>query len=180
MTLPTYQVIRETPAAKPEVKAEAATATKKASYPLIRSGSGIKPISKAAEKNLFKIAKAMKDGYVKHDNGSPAFMAASVENVSSLYRGYRSLSIAHYYEQNGDLMRDPEMVFSRFDYYSARTGKTEKRWFPVMYQQDGIGIYRELLTLRDDGKFEYHSYWQPDSARFAATWLENIVQQQEL
>lgn len=38
-------------------------------------------------------------------------MSLSVEDIGKSADGNRLVSICHYGEQNGDLMRDPEMVF---------------------------------------------------------------------
>jgi hypothetical protein len=39
------------------------------------------------------------------------YMSLTVENIGLGPRGLPALSICHYGEQNGDLMRDPEMCF---------------------------------------------------------------------
>ena len=46
----------------------------------------------------------------KIDNTNGAFMTVHVELIHQNEHG-RHYSIAHYYEQNGDLMRDPDVVF---------------------------------------------------------------------
>lgn len=43
--------------------------------------------------------------------------------------GKEQVSVAHYYTQNGDAMRDPEIVFG-------------VRWLPIEITQDPVGIYR--------------------------------------
>jgi len=42
---------------------------------------------------------------------NPPFMALVIEAIGSGPLGSPAISIAHYGEQNGDLMRDPEMCF---------------------------------------------------------------------
>jgi hypothetical protein len=44
------------------------------------------------------------------------------EIIGTLY------SVAHYYQQHDDLMRDPEMVFFK---------GPDGRYYPIMYQQAG-------------------------------------------
>ena len=46
--------------------------------------------------------------------------------------GLPAISVAHYGEQNGDLMRDPAMVFE-----VDATGN----FHPVSFQQDNLGVY---------------------------------------
>ena len=41
----------------------------------------------------------------------PGFMRLVIEHVGTGPRGGQLVSVAHYGEQNGDLMRDPEIVF---------------------------------------------------------------------
>src|SRR4029077_6163013 len=48
--------------------------------------------------------------YIRMEN--PSYMRLVIEYVGEGPRGMPSISVAHCYEQNGDLMRDPEMVFA--------------------------------------------------------------------
>jgi hypothetical protein len=50
--------------------------------------------------------------------------------------------VAHYGEQHGDLMRDPEIVFE------VAAGQ----WQPVSIQQDYIGSYREAVFVGEDSR----------------------------
>ena len=69
------------------------------------------------------------------DNTQGVFMSVHVENIGSCDLG-PMFSVAHYYEQNGDLMKDPDMVFvrSKDDYY------------PIEFQQDNLAIYQCAVT----------------------------------
>ena len=79
-------------------------------------------------------------------------------------------SVAHYGEQNGDLMRDPDMVF-------VRTGCG---WMPVSYRNDYLGTQREALVF-DNGAYKGKRPRELASqAKFARTWMQNIRQQQGL
>lgn len=64
------------------------------------------------------------------------------------------VSIAHYYTQNGDAMRDPEIVFNA-------------SWLPVEITQDPLGIHRRA----SDG---YYLRGVQDLARM---WATNIRHQ---
>ena len=105
------------------------------------------------------------------DNAEGVFMAAVVEYINDTKSG-PVFSVAHYYEQNGDLCRDPEMTFLRgFD------GK----YYPLSFQQDGIGLYQESVIFGDDGNPEKFSpRLQKDHAVFAGDWFSNIKYQQKL
>lgn len=65
------------------------------------------------------------------------------------------VSVAHYYQQNGDAMRDPEIVFST------------PRWLPVEITQDPLGSHRRA----DNG------YYLSGAQELARLWASNIRHQ---
>lgn len=69
----------------------------------------MRAVNQAGQKTLKKLAEmaTVNGGHVKVDN-RPGFMPVVVEHV-----GDRVLSVAHYYEQCGDLMADPVSAHSR-------------------------------------------------------------------
>lgn len=108
------------------------------------------------------------DGESARTIGGPrgqAIMPVSVERIAD-----REFSIAHYYEQNGDLMADPEMVFLR-----SVDGSS---FFPLHFQQDNTGSYRVGMSIEADGKIRWNAREQADQVSFANQWLTNIKQQQ--
>ena len=103
----------------------------------------------------------------KIDNTDGAFMPVVVECI-----GTNLYSVAHYYEQNGDLMADPEMTFWR---------DPVGRWFAASFTQHNMGIYQEAIEFGDEGTPE--KFWprlQADQSDFAGTWMVNIKSQQGL
>jgi hypothetical protein len=82
-------------------------------------------------------------------------------------------SFAHYYTQNGDAMRDPEMIFFRL---------TGGFWSTSYFLNDGMGIEQDAVRIVRDavtGKpisFEnlLHVRVQSDMCDFAGTWMRNI------
>lgn len=57
----------------------------------------------------------------------------------------------------------------------------EIKYYPVSYQQDNLGIYREYLKYDDKGKisgFLFKS--QSDCVSFCTIWMDNIKEQQNL
>ncbi len=52
---------------------------------------------------------ALRQKHIRLEN--PPYMRLVIEYVGEGPRGMPCISVAHYYEQNGDLMRDPELVF---------------------------------------------------------------------
>jgi len=62
--------------------------------------------SKVILDKLWEVAEK-NDGYCKLDN-NPSYMSLSIEIIEKTV-----ISLCHYGEQNGDLMRDPEMIFGK-------------------------------------------------------------------
>ena len=75
------------------------------------------------------------------------------------------LSIAHNYEQNGDLMADPDMTFV----FDREAGTLTARTF----QQDGLGVYQRVEG--SNGGINHALERQLNT--FAAQWFKNIREQ---
>lgn len=105
---------------------------------------------------------------------SEGYMTLTVEMVERCkVFGHDALdySLCHYGELNGDLMRDPEMLFL--------VVQDETGWhvYPHYYRNDyAFGIERECLSYRD-GELKVNSAMQRDHAEFAAMWMGNLVGQ---
>ena len=105
------------------------------------------------------------------DNAPGAFMAVHVERIGRTSMG-PLFSVAHYYEQNGDLMKDPDMVF-------LRAGDGE--YYPIEFQQDSLSYYRCCVEFNEKGNISsYLPAIQADMADFANTWMLNILMQQKI
>jgi len=106
-------------------------------------------------------------GATKFNNAPRLFMAVCVDRLSS-----RHYSVAHYYEQNGDLMADPDMTFYRTE---------DGQFYPCSFQQDSLAVYRESLEINEDGTIvSLSEREQASQADFANTWMRNIADQQRL
>lgn len=106
-------------------------------------------------------------GARKIDKGGPGIMAICVDRLTE-----RHYSLAHYYEQNSDLMADPDMTF-----FKSADGQV----FPCTFQQDNLAIYRVGLDITDDGVIEHEdAREQAAQAVFANGWMRNIADQQKL
>jgi hypothetical protein len=97
----------------------------------------------------------------------PGFMRLVIEHVGTGPRGGELVSVAHYGESNGDLMRDPEIVFEVSD----------GQWQPVSIQQDYLGSYREAVFVGADGKVYVRPAEVCDIAVFARVWDRNLKHQ---
>jgi hypothetical protein len=80
-------------------------------------------------------------------------------------------SVAHYYEQMGDLMKDPDMVFLK---------GADGNYYPIEFQQDNLGIYQCAVEWDSGAIKGYSPAMQKDMASFAGDWMRNIRFQQEL
>ena len=106
-------------------------------------------------------------GARKIDHAKGTFMAVCVDRLTE-----RHYSISHYYEQNGDLMADPDMTF-----FKSAEGKV----YPCTFQQDSLAIYRIGLDITEDGVIEAdNAKEQAGQAEFANGWMRNIADQQGL
>ncbi len=83
-------------------------------------------------------------------------------DLSFEWIGEDRLVIAHYSEQNGDLMADPDMeLIVDFE---------KKTMMPATYQNDYLGVYQEVYSGEDK--------WRPKLSKqltsFLNTWLRNV------
>lgn len=97
----------------------------------------------------------------------PGFMRLVIEHVGTGPRGGELVSVCHYGEQNGDLMRDPDVVFE----------VAESDWLAVSIQQDYIGSYREAVFVGEDGKLYIRPAEERGIQAFARVWDRNIKSQ---
>jgi hypothetical protein len=106
--------------------------------------------------------------YLRIEN--PPFMALVIEATDeSGPCGLPVLSIAHYGEQNGDLMRDPEMCFELGFAVGAHLA-------PFYFRNDYLGIEQFSRTIEDDNYvFDRDLYDQHE--KFAGLWDKNLSRQ---
>ena len=121
-------------------------------------------LNKQAKKIMEALIAQLDDDYLKLDNTKGTYMPLSVEKVTDEPGFTAVYSLAHYGEQNGDLMADPEMTF----------GECDHEFFPLSFKNDYVGIYQEVITEQVDLKR------QLELAEFSAIWLMEIVEQQKL
>ena len=135
----------------------------------------MKSINKKALRIFSKLVEGIdKPGDHKRvDNCDSAFMPVVIECVGipdfgdAMRPGVRLISIAHYYEQSGDLIQDPEIVFL----------VTPDAAFPMDFFQPP---FRDRAAKIEDGKLMVNAKRQRDLASFAGQWLSNIKSQQNL
>lgn len=103
--------------------------------------------------------------HVKVENGP--YMPLCIEVIDQSL-----VSVAHYYEQNGDLVPDPDMVF--YTGYGLENG-----WVPVSIQQN-MGTYTVATELENGQVASFYPRRQADLASFANMWARNIKAQRFL
>ena len=105
------------------------------------------------------------------NNPSKSIMAVHIEMINKIKQG-PIYSVAHYYEQEGDLMKDPDMTFLR---------GADGQYYPLSYQQDGLGIFQDAIEWDDQGDIKsFRPKMQADMVIFANEWMKNIKDQQKL
>lgn len=94
---------------------------------------------------------------------APGLMPLVVEVIDP---GERFVSLAHYGEQNGDAMRDPEIVFWRDD---------SGAWCPISFRNDYAHVDREYVVFEKGRPVRWNQAAQRDVASFTRTWAQNIA-----
>lgn len=76
----------------------------------------------------------------------PGYMPLSVEEIGSSEEGHRLVSLCHYGEQNGDVMRDPDLVFLFHDLPDGVAAE------PISFRNDYLGISHEVYRYNEAGR----------------------------
>lgn len=149
------------------------------------NASQVPQINKKA-KEIFSAILALMGGgsYLKLDIDPDTYMefVAEIYNPEfkcSIGAGY-CISFAHYYEQNGDLMQDPEVMFFVMDQRTEDDRDINKlRVYPMCYQQANLSIYDEFLKV-ENGVTLIAPKRQRSCCQFVNMWLQNVKDQQNI
>lgn len=76
----------------------------------------------------------------------PEYMPLSVEEIGVSQDGYRLVSLCQYGEQNGDLMRDCDLVFMVIDLPDGAAAE------PVSFRNDYLGIVQNVYRYDEAGR----------------------------
>ena len=100
------------------------------------------------------------------------YLPLSVEEIGSSGDGYRLVSLCHYGEQNGDLMRDPDLVFMVTDLPDGTAAE------PMCYRNDYLGLSQEVYRYDEAGR---RSHVVPalkqELKEFARAWFATLRDQ---
>ena len=106
----------------------------------------------------------------KIDNAEGTFMVLHVDCIGECNLGH-IVSLAHYYKQHGDLMRDPEMLFIQAE---------DGGYYPAEIWQDAVNSHSVGVLIEDGKAVSIDETEQADMTMFAEVWLKNIWEQQGL
>jgi hypothetical protein len=114
---------------------------------------------------------AVRIRYLRLEN--PPFMRLVIEVIGGPYpNGAYEASVAHYAEQNGDAMRDPEITFLVVPSAESTT------WTPLTYENSYLGTYQVVAEVNREGLIVVK---QPrvmnDLRDFANQWDRNLKEQ---
>jgi hypothetical protein len=114
----------------------------------------------------------LSDYYIRVDKPAECYMRLVVEHIGTGPRGLDCISVAHYYEQNGDQVSDPEMTFE----VVREVWDKPEYWGPVTFQMGGMGIYKQGVGL-EGGKVRCDPHEVRDQMSFMKTWNKNLKAQ---
>ena len=114
---------------------------------------------------------AVRTRYLRLEN--PPFMRLLIEVIHGPYpNGAYEVSVAHYAEQNGDAMRDPEITFL---VVPSEQGTT---WTPLTFENSYLGCYQVVASVSSAGLVEARDpALMRDLRDFATQWDRNIKEQ---
>ena len=125
----------------------------------------MKTLDKKASEILQKLLALQQS---KIDNTDGVYMPVHIEIIEKTDK-YDHISLAHYGRQNGDAMRDPEMIIALH--------KESQQFVPYYYCNDYIGMEQYSARWTDKGVL-LNRRLQADHTTFANQWLRNIAAQQ--
>ncbi len=125
----------------------------------------LKTLCKLASAILDELTAELNVGESRKLDRGLGFMPVHVECLHRSGLG-PLFSVAHYYEQNGDLVPDPDVVFVR----------SAQGWAPISFQNSIA--HRTAVSFHEDGTIEVDSKEQQDLVRFCNHWMRNVQQQQ--
>jgi hypothetical protein len=124
---------------------------------------------KALDNKAEQVFRRLTDGLLKVGNSrridnSTSFMPLHVEVIGRHGR-WPIFSLAHYYEQNGDLVCDPDVTFLLAD-----------QVYPLTFEQGGV-VHQVAVQFKN-GAIHLNEPLQAQITEFCNQWLRNVAEQQ--
>ncbi|MDH5641967.1 MAG: hypothetical protein OEY28_11795 [Nitrospira sp.] len=103
---------------------------------------------------------------------SDGFMPLSIERIGNDADGRDMIALSHTGEQNGDLMRDPEIVFV------LHQGPDGHYAEPISFRNDYAGTMQDVYVYDDNGRRTHvHAVRKAELKSFCTMWFRNLKQQ---
>ena len=100
------------------------------------------------------------------------YMPVSVEEIGVSQDGHRLVSLCQYGEQNGDLMRDPDIVFLFHNVSDDAAAE------PVSFRNDYLGLSQEVYRYDETGRRTHVLLsLKQELKEFAESWFANLKDQ---
>ena len=100
------------------------------------------------------------------------YLPLSVEEIGTSRDGHRLVSLCQYGEQNGDLMRDCDLVFMVTDLPDGVAAE------PVSFRNDYLGLSQEVYGYDETGRRTHVvSSLKQDLKEFARAWFVTLRDQ---
>lgn len=115
---------------------------------------------------MLAAAERAEAGYLSITENGP-YMPLSAEVIGETENG-KLLAVSHTYVQNGDLMRDPEVVFL--------CGK-DGNFYPVEFRNDGLPTHNNAAVWENNKLASYRPRMQADITAFANIFIRNLREQ---
>lgn len=122
-------------------------------------------LDKRATKIMNEITKGMEGISARKIDNTPGFMALCIEVICTTPH---QISLAHYYIQEGDMMRDPDVVF----------WKKGDDYYPMSFRQDPL--FDHTYVRFEGGLVHVNEKAQHDLTNFSNQWLRNVADQQNI
>ena len=100
------------------------------------------------------------------------YMPLSIERIGKDAEGRELIAISHTGEQNGDLMRDPEIVFALHQWPDGLAAE------PLSFRNDYMGFMQEVYVYDDAGKRTHvNTARKAELKSFSSMWFRNLKEQ---
>ena len=119
---------------------------------------------------ILELAAPLKAGFHIRIENEP-WMTLVIEDTQERGpNGLPAISVAHYGEQNGDLMRDPEMIFE------AEELGDKMNLVPFYWRNDYVGI-EQYSAFTEEGRTLLNAKLKREHTAFAHLWDNNLKAQ---
>jgi Domain of unknown function (DUF6908) len=106
------------------------------------------------------------------------YMPLTIEGIGTGPRGQAAISVCHYGEQNGDLMRDPEMCFE----VETNAEGAVIELYPYYWRNDYIAMEQQSVFFEgtdpsEKRLYRIDRYMMSSHAEIATLWDRNLASQ---